>query len=42
LPVALVMKLVRRDPMARRFDETASSYRVPSRKAPPDHMEKPF
>jgi hypothetical protein len=42
LPVALVMKLVRRDPMTRRFDESTLSYRVPSLKAPPDHMEKPF
>ena len=42
LPVALVMKLIGRDPLARRFDETATSYRVPSPKAPREHMEKPF
>lgn len=42
LPVALVMKLIGRDPMARRFDETAKSYRVPSHQAPRENMEKPF
>ena len=42
LPVALVMKLLGHDPMARRFDESAESYRVPSHKAPRDQLEKPF
>lgn len=42
VPVALVMKGIGYDPMARRFDETATSYRVPSRKALSEHMEKPF
>ncbi len=42
LPAALMMKLIGRDPMARRFDETTTSYRVPSRKAPRSHMENPF
>ncbi len=42
LPVALVMKLIGRDPMARRFDQGANSYRVPSHKAPRDQLEKPF
>lgn len=42
VPVALVMKAIGYDPMARRFDETTTSYRVPSRKAPSEHMEKPF
>ena len=42
LPVALVMKLMGRDPMARRFDQGATSYRVPSHKAPRDQLEKPF
>ena len=41
-PVALVMKLVRHDPMARKFDDKAETYRVPSRKALPDSMERPF
>jgi hypothetical protein len=41
-PVALVMKLIGRDTMARRFDGGATSYRVASNKAPRDQMEKPF
>lgn len=42
LPVAAGMKIFGRDPMARRFDDTTDSYRVPSRKAPREHMEKPY
>ena len=42
LPVGLVMKLFRRDPMKRRFDETVTSYRVLSHKAPRDQLERPF
>ncbi len=42
LPVALAIKVVGRDAMARRFDETTTSYRVPSRQASREHMEKPF
>jgi len=41
-PAGLLMKLFRRDPMARGFDEHAESYRVPSRKAPDKNLEKPF
>ncbi len=42
MPVALVMKLLGRDPMARRFDDRATSYRVPSHKAPREQVEKPY
>lgn len=42
VPVALLMKMMGRDPMARRFDEIITSYRVPSRQAPREHMEQPF
>ncbi len=42
LPVALVMKIVGRDPMARRFNERAASYRVSSHRAPRENMEKPY
>ncbi len=42
LPVALIMKLLGRDPMARSFDAKARSYRVPSRKAPRENLERPF
>jgi hypothetical protein len=41
-PVGLVMRLIGRDPMARRFDAGATTYRVPSHKSPPDQLEKPF
>ena len=42
VPMAVVMRLVRYDPMARRFDNTSSSYRVASQAAPKDNLEKPF
>ncbi len=42
LPAGLLMRLFGKDPMARGFDDEASSYRVASRDAPKDHMEKPF
>lgn len=42
LPVALAMKVVGRDAMARKFDDSARSYRVASRKAPKENMERPF
>ncbi len=41
-PVGLVMRLLRRDPMARRLDDETASFRVASRKAPKQNMEKPF
>jgi hypothetical protein len=42
LPVALVMRLVGRDPMARRFDAQVPSYRTPSRKPAREGLERPF
>lgn len=42
LPVGLLMRLMGHDPLARRFDATTTSYRVPSHKAPPEQMEKPY
>lgn len=41
-PMALVMRVAGRDPMARRLDKTIQSYRVPGRKVAREHMEKPF
>lgn len=41
-PMAALLHLRRNDPMARRFDPGARSYRIPSRKAPIKHLEKPF
>jgi hypothetical protein len=42
LPVALVMRTIGRDSMARRLDPAASSYRTPSSKRPRDGLERPF
>lgn len=42
LPMGLVMRLARHDPMRRRLDPGARSYRVPSRPQPPDSLEKPY
>ena len=41
-PVGFVMRLVRHDPMARTLDPSQQSYRVESRKASKEQMEKPF
>lgn len=41
-PMACVMRLAGRDPMARKFDENAESYRVASTKLPKETMERPF
>ena len=42
LPYGLVFRLVRKDPMHRRWENQLSSYRVKSRKTSTRHMEKPF
>ncbi|MBI5136243.1 MAG: sxtJ [Nitrospirae bacterium] len=42
VPVGLVMRRVARDPMARRFDEGANSYRVRHDAPPKERMEKPY
>jgi F0F1-type ATP synthase assembly protein I len=41
-PTSALMRLLRRDAMARSLDENAESYRVPSVKRPKSHMERPF
>ncbi len=41
-PMSVLMRMLRRDAMARSFDEEAKSYRVPSAKRPKSHMERPF
>jgi hypothetical protein len=40
--VAILMKLLGKDPMSRKFDQTLDSYRVPSEVRALDHLEKPF
>jgi hypothetical protein len=42
MPVALLFRLIRRDPMERKLDADAASYRHPSEHLPPERMEKPF
>ena len=41
-PVAVIMRIVGRDPMARRFDPDAKSYRILIKKRSKEHMERPF
>jgi len=41
-PTGAVMRLLHRDAMAKRFDDTINSYRIPSRKPPKQNLEKPF
>jgi hypothetical protein len=41
-PVALGMKVFGRDPLKRRFERDAASYRVPSERPPPERLERPF
>lgn len=41
VPFGFLMRLVR-DPMRRKLDQHADSYRVPSPGPKPDNMEKPF
>lgn len=40
--VGLAMKSMGKDPMARKIDKTADSYRVQSRTRSKDHVERPF
>jgi Saxitoxin biosynthesis operon protein SxtJ len=41
-PMGLVMRLLGKDPMRRRFDPTAQSYRVNRTPRDATHMQKPF
>jgi hypothetical protein len=41
-PVALFMRLFGKDPMHRRLDAAASTYRINSEKLPRERMERPF
>ena len=42
LPIGFIMRLLGKDPMQRRFDKQAASYRVPSKNLPKNHLERPF
>ena len=41
-PMGAVMRLLGRDPMRRRFEPAAGTYRVPRPTRPSDHMERQF
>ncbi len=41
-PMGIVMRLLGKDPMYRRYDKALASYRKISVQQPPQHMEKPF
>ena len=41
-PIALVMRIAKRDPMRRKFDRNVVSYRVDSQHPPKESLEKPF
>ena len=42
MPIGLIMKLLRKDPLARSFDKAVDSYRTPSRIPDKNHLERPF
>jgi len=42
VPVALIMRLMKRDPMRRKFEPGVASYRIQSEQAPRQNLEKPF
>jgi len=42
LPMGLIMRLFGNDPMARKWDKSAESYRVESVREPKERLEKPF
>lgn len=42
LPIGLIMKVLAKDPMRRRIDPEATSYRIIRTAPERDHMEKPY
>lgn len=42
MPAGLVMRMFGKDGMAKKFDKNAKSYRVQSKKAPRENLERPF
>lgn len=41
-PTGFIIRLFGKDAMRRKFDKNAESYRVQSKKAPPENLERPF
>jgi Saxitoxin biosynthesis operon protein SxtJ len=42
VPTGLLMRLLGHDPMARKFEPSRDSYRVPGRERPASQLERPF
>ena len=42
LPIGFMMRLAGRDPMRRKFEPAAGTYRVPSKPRRSDHLEQPY
>jgi len=42
LPFGIALKLFGKDPMSRKLDDNAASYRVESERRDPSHLEKPY
>ena len=42
VPTGLIMRMLRKDPMARGWEPEAESYRRPSENRPRSHQERPF
>lgn len=41
-PMGVLMRLLGKDPMRRKYDKSAQSYRIPSQREPRERMEKPY
>ena len=41
-PIAMILKILGKDPMLRKLDAGLQSYRIESKSSPREHMEKPF
>ena len=42
VPVGLIMRVMKRDPLRRSFQRDVASYRIESEQPPKNHLEKPF
>lgn len=42
LPIGLIMRILGKDPMARKWDKTVTSYRVISKDESKDNVERPY
>ncbi|MCP4698387.1 MAG: sxtJ [Gammaproteobacteria bacterium] len=42
LPIGLLMRIAGKDPLSRKLDKNAESYRIQSTNQPKNHLERPF